>query len=149
MASLPSSKGRPTRIALLLSLGLNIFFAAYLATQFVGDQRRPFAVPSPARVVALIESRLPAADAKILRGVYQSREADIAATAEAYTQALNQAVEVIARPDLDPATLRTAVEKARAERLRRGDLTLEILIEALPRMSAAGRQKLVGPFRDR
>lgn len=134
---------RITRVLLGLSLGLNIFFAAYLATQYWQPGFLSTASDTPPSILSRVAERLPRADAEILWRAYRARESQIAAAQQDYRLALRDIGRLLREPQVDAEGLRAAMDKAKTRRGPVSDLVLEALIEAVPQMSRPGREKVM------
>ena len=132
------------RILLFVSVCFNVFAAAYLATQHFGPG--PVAISAsqaPPALISRVAALLHEPDAAILWQAYGRREAEISAAQADYRTALLAAAAHMPQPQVDAAALRLAVKEARDRRLAVGDLTIEVFLEAFPKLSAKGRQDLL------
>jgi hypothetical protein len=96
-----------------------------------------------------VARRLPAADADILRRVFHAKDRELNDGQAAYVRALLAASRLLVQTPVDTAALRAAVSEARDKRIRIGDLAIDAFLEALPQMSAEGRQTLTRGIRAR
>lgn len=138
---------RGVAVFLLASLCLNVLLAAYIGTQWAERLRMPLVAAAPTRLMEMIARRLPSADQDALWRVYRSKESEMSEAHAAYRKALAVAADEFARRDLDLEAVRKAVGGARDARLKVGDLTIGVIIEALPQISREGRLDLIGPLR--
>ncbi|MDX2203632.1 MAG: periplasmic heavy metal sensor [Hyphomicrobiaceae bacterium] len=132
---------------LLASVCLNVVFAGYIITSQIERLRLPAVVAGPQRLMELVALRLPREDAEVLWRVYRQRAPEIRAAQASYQASLTGAAKVLEQPSPDVEALRKAVLEARDRRVAVGDLAIGVLIEALPQLSMAGRQGLVGSLR--
>lgn len=126
-----------------LSVGLNVFFLAYLGTQFLRGGSFLAVTASPPALMSRVAERLPPADADILWQSYRQAEGRLTAAQRAYRLALAAAAMQLARQEIDKDAFAGAVREARDRRLSVGDLALEVFLDAFPKMSAAGRRQLL------
>jgi uncharacterized membrane protein len=132
---------------LLASLCLNVLLVAYIGTRWVERWRAPAIAAGPARLMEKIAHRLPAADSDVLWRVYRSQQEELTTAQKEFRDALGAAAQLLSAPKLDMDAVRTAIGKARNERIEVGDLTIGVILEALPQMSAEGRQRLISNLR--
>lgn len=132
---------------LLASLCLNVLLVAYIGTQWFDRWRMPIIVAAPTRLMEAIARRLPSDDADVLWRVYRTREAEVTAAQSDYRAAMTAAGELLAAEPLNMDAVREAIVKARTERIELGDLSIAVVIEALPQISPEGRKKLVSRLR--
>lgn len=132
---------------LLVSLCANGLFAGYFITTQIERLRPPAMVAGPQRLMELVAMRLPKEDAEVLWRIFRQREADIRASQVTYQTSLAAAARILEQSSLEPAVLRSAILDARDKRVAVGDQAIDVLIEALPQLSAAGRQRLVGSLK--
>jgi uncharacterized membrane protein len=133
--------------ALLASLCLNGLFAGYFITAQVERLRPPAVIAGPQRLMELVATRLPKEDADLLWRVFRTREAEIRAAQGTYQASLGGAAKILDQPSPDVEALRRAILEARDKRVDLGDLAIGVFLEALPQMSMAGRQRLVGSLK--
>lgn len=138
---------RGAAAALLVSLCLNGLLLGYFVTTQLERLRPAGLAAGPKRLVEVVASRLPRDDAELLWRVFRAHEPAIKASQGTYQASLGQAAGILAQPAPDVDALRRAIQEARDRRVELGDLAIGMLVEALPQMSAAGRQKLVGSLR--
>jgi uncharacterized membrane protein len=148
MTSTMTMPDRSSRLLLVISLALNLFFIGTigaLAIRHTITPAQPTATERPRTAAARIErlaAGLPAADAEKLRIAFRARDA----AAEGARDTLNRAIERIqaglrAQP-FDAAQVRAAMAEARAIRPPYEQIMQEILVAAASTMSQEGRTKL-------
>jgi len=116
----------------------------YVATVWMKPERPFEPLAGGGRVIERVASRLPSADADILRQVYRGKQNEFASARESYVRALVNPVRLLRQEHLDIDELRKALSETREKRQRIGDLITETFIEAVGRMSLEGRRRLVG-----
>lgn len=125
------------------SLCINALLAGYVITTQMERFRPPAIVAGPQRLMEIVASRLPKEDADLLWRVFRTREADIRAAQGSYQTKLTGAASILEQHSPDLEALRRAILEARDMRVALGDKAIGVLLEALPQMSVAGRQRLV------
>ena len=125
-----------------LSLCLNVFFAAYLLTQYWHPRPLAKASDTPPSIIISVAERLPEADAGILWRAYRAKEVKMSAAQQDYRRAVRDTALLLKAPQVDAQGLRVAIDNAKEKRGAVGDLVLEVFIEAFPQMSLPGREKL-------
>jgi uncharacterized membrane protein len=128
---------------LALSLGLNVFFIAYFGTQVWGNSNFLAVTASPPALMSRVADRLPKADSDILWRSYRQAEERIRTAQRTYRVALATAAAQLVRQEIDKDAFAKAVGDAREKRLAVGDLTLEVFVDAFPKMSTEGRRQLL------
>jgi uncharacterized membrane protein len=148
---MPRFPGSPSKaaVALLVSVCLNVLLVTYVGTQWLEQMRPPLATAAPNRLMDMITRRLPSGDAEIFWRVYHSKDKEIAAAQSDYKRALASAADLVAQSEIDWEAVRRAVDEARDRRVKVGNLTISIIMEALPQISAEGRLGLIKPLRRR
>lgn len=136
-------RNRVLAFLLLASLCLNALLAAYVGTQWLKSSRAALITAAPPRLMELVASRLSKSDADVLWKVFRTKEERFTAAQADYKKALHAAVNVLAEPTLDEEALRQRLTDARNKRMVVGDLVIETFSEAMPEISAEGRQSLV------
>lgn len=134
------------RLALLVSLCLNVALAAYVSTQWIQPAWTPGGAGMPSRLIERVAARLPADDAAILWRVYRAKQAEIQPLQADYTLALLNTLRLTGQTELDKPALRAAVKDARDKRIKIGDAVIDTFVETLEQISAKGRRQLVGGF---
>jgi uncharacterized membrane protein len=132
---------------LLGSLCLNVLLGAFIVTRWIEGMRLPYLMAGPPQLIERVARRLPAADADILRRIFQARERELGDSQAAYMRSLLAASRLLVQTPVDTAALRAAVSEARDKRIRIGDLAIDAFLEALPQMSPQGRQNLTRGIR--
>ncbi|NKC31677.1 periplasmic heavy metal sensor [Falsiroseomonas selenitidurans] len=142
------------RAILVASIALNLFLVALVGAQgWRAVQLRRMAVPviselerlglqDPEGTLERLGARLSRDDAAILVGAARSRLNALLSVKAEFLSAAARAREEIARDPVDPAGLRAAIAAARRQRQHFGPLLEDILLDAVPRMTPAGRQAL-------
>lgn len=136
-----------TRIALFVSIALNIALGAYLASQWMMPRWRPLADIAPSQVVELVARRLPSAEAGIVREAYRQRQGQIAEQREAFVRARAKTLDLLAQPDLDVPALRASMLEAREQRLKQVNVLIEMFIDVVGKLPPQVRQDLAARFR--
>jgi len=155
MTNLEDIPRRPTRRATLFKLGLlasiclNIALASYVVVSLRAPEPEFPVLRSAQQALSLLEQRLPAGDADVLRETYRTREPELAAARAAYQQARARAVVLAAQHDLDRDAFRAAIKDIREKRIRLGDLVTDIVENTVERLSPETRRKLVDRYRSR
>lgn len=149
MSALSAGVGedRNTRLLLLCSLALNLFFVgasgAVLARHYL---TAPAAVaPIDRSVSARIERlavTLPASDADILRAEFRANTASVEAAQATYRQAQDRVREALRAEPFDAARLRSAMAETRAARPGFDQALQELIASAAAKMSKPGREKI-------
>jgi uncharacterized membrane protein len=139
----PQRRRRIGTAILIASLALNALLGGYLAVQAYRRYEFMAMAPTPPRLLQIVKRRLPAADQQVLDEAYRAREGRFAVAQAEYEKALNAAIADLTRPDFDEAAFRAAVATAREKRLVTADLTLDTFLDAIVRISPAGRHELV------
>jgi uncharacterized membrane protein len=143
-------------LALLGSVCLNVAFASYIAIQAVSGAARPMVrtmpdegMSVPDNEIAKFAARLPRDDAEILWDVYRTRKPQILDADAGAERARLRALSVLAQPDLDTGTLRSAIKEAMDSRMRKAGLLAETVVDALERISPDGRRQLTSQIHSR
>ncbi|MBB6252392.1 periplasmic heavy metal sensor [Nitrospirillum iridis] len=140
------------RLALILSLALNLFLLAFVGAQQWRQQAALRALPpSIARTPAgnvlatlfgQLAAQLPPDDRRLLRSAILSHTPQLEQTQARFAAAMDQVRTEIDRTPLDTAALRAAMAQAREQRQPLGPVLEDIVMEVLPQMSAEGRHIL-------
>jgi uncharacterized membrane protein len=131
------------RAVAAVSLCLNVFLIAYLGSQLFVRPRPPAGGFAPPMLISRVADMLPAGDARILWDAFGHSEAKITAAHNDYRQFLITASSLLRQPKIDETALKQAVEEARDKRQVVGDLMINVFLEALPKMSLAGREMIL------
>lgn len=132
---------------LFVSLCLNGVLVGYLVTRSLERMKAPAVVAGPQRLMEMVASRLPKQDAEILWRVFRQHEGEIRSAQRAYQATLAAAAQVLAQPSPASDQLQLTIRDARDKRVAVGDLAIAVFMDALPQMSLAGRQQLIGTLR--
>jgi uncharacterized membrane protein len=151
--SVPASDGRGgrywTRIALIASIALNLFFigvaGVWAVKPLLHDRDAP---PGGANSFAeRMASRLPDADKPILMQSFQKRHDDIRRLFDEARAAQRDARRSLRADPFDPAAFAAASARVRAARDAAQAAIHQAVLEAATNMSADGRAKLAQPSR--
>ncbi|MBB4264699.1 periplasmic heavy metal sensor [Roseospira visakhapatnamensis] len=135
------SMGRVLWLALILSLGVNLFLGGFVLRGVLDPPRGP-PPPSIDRVIDRMTGYLPEADAAILRAVFEARRAEVEAQ-ERSGRALHKAVAQALRQDpFDPEALAAAFARMDAHMMALHGSMQAIIVEATTHMSPEGRRGL-------
>jgi uncharacterized membrane protein len=133
------------KVALLVSLALNVFLLAYAGGLWAGNREPAFLRLDPQRPIERLASRLPAPDATLLREAYHSREGAIAAVRKEHAEAVERVLDLMAQSRLDAQALREAAAAVREHRRRMDDLVADALLTAIEKMPVETRVQLAKP----
>lgn len=136
-------------IALVISVSLNVGFAAFIAARVWAAPVQPVILRTPQQLFDLLDEKLPPADAVILRDILATRSADLEAAREARQRARVNIIMALVRPDFDAGAFRAAMKEVRAARGRVADVTLDVIEETVVKISPQTRKELVARFRSR
>jgi uncharacterized membrane protein len=146
--SAPLARERSSRVVLLTSLALNLFFLGLLGAGAVRHYLTPSspAVVEPSRTAAeridRLAATLPPDDADKLRAQFRARDSSLEAAHKAYRKA-QQAVRAALRAEpFDAATVRSAMTESRGARQALDTALQEVIALAAGQFSAAGRHQL-------
>lgn len=136
-----TGRGRLLGAALVASLALNGFLAAYVVVSLT--QKHDALPPmSPRAALNAMADTMPKRDGDVLRAAV-ARHASELASAGAPLKAAQQAIaETISEPTVDPVALRAGLEGVRAGRNVAGGAFVSILADALPEISLETRLKI-------
>ncbi len=136
-----------------LSIGLNLFFAAFIGAQAWRIRHSEGFLPVTGSnslatgaiigsIVQQIASKLPPDDARTIHDAFAAKLPELIALQQQSRQAIEQLrVDIVQRP-YDNNKSRTDVLTAREARQKLGRIIEETLLEVLPRMSDGGRLAL-------
>ena len=134
------------RLALTLSLALNLFLLAVLAA--------PHVIPSPprergeARMAERIAKRLPEADRPIFRSAHERHAGTLQRTFQAVRDSRQQMREALGEEPFDPAKFDQAVRNWRQTSDAAQQAIYAMMLDAAPKLSREGRVALLpGPRR--
>lgn len=136
-----------TRVALFVSVALNVTLGAYLASQWMMPRWRPLADIAPSQVIELVARRMPAAEAGIVREAFRQRQGQIAEQREAFLRARTKTLDILAQPDLDVPALRAAMQEAREQRLKQVNVVIDMFVDVVGKLPPQVRQDLAARFR--
>jgi len=143
-AAVPSL--RVSRIALLASLALNLFFigieGAAAVRKFQASPTGPDTRRTAAAMIDRIASTLPPDDAEKLRASFREREPQVEAVYGAYRQS-HEAIKTALRTEpFDPEKLSAAMSATRTARQALEETMQGVIVPAATAMSEDGRAKL-------
>jgi uncharacterized membrane protein len=138
---------RGTRLLLVCSLALNVFFVgaagALAARHYLAAPAPPAVVDrSVAGRIERLAAPLPAGDADILRAEFRDRSAAVEAVQGTYRQAQDRIRRALRANPFEAEPLREAMAGTRAARQDFDRALQEVIAAAADRMSPAGRDKL-------
>jgi uncharacterized membrane protein len=138
---------RNTRILLLCSLALNLFFVGAAGTLLARHYLAPSASVTPidrsvAGRIERLAVTLPSPDADILRAEFRGDTARVEAAQAIYRQAQERVREALRGEPFDPARLRAAMVETRTARPAFDQALQELIASAAVKMSKAGREKI-------
>jgi uncharacterized membrane protein len=145
---------RPFRIALLISLAVNLFFVAAIVTLAVRSYLIPpsteFELPRTAEArIDRLAATLPAADAAGLHAQFAAKRTEAESTRETYDRALDRVKAALRAEPLDLDALHATMANARQARQGLDEVLQGIIAAAVARMSPEGRNRLADwrPYR--
>ena len=147
-ASTPLGSDRTSRVILLISLALNLFFLGLVSAGpvrhlFYHQQR---VVLQPSRTAAeridRLAATLPADDADKLRAAFHTRETTLESAHAAYRKAQESIRSTLRAQPFDVSTLRAAMADLRAARQSLDAVLQDVIATAATEMTPAGRNKL-------
>lgn len=122
---------------LTLSLACNVFLGALVGTHLAhGPKGGP---PRPERILDDMVQVLPPADAGILRTAIEAHRGELVGEVEPPFQKLRQ---VLSTEPFDLDAFKKVESEFRAKRELVGAVIGQVMVEALPKMSAEGRKRL-------
>lgn len=136
---------RTSRILLLASLGLNLFFIGAVAALAWRYQHHPWhgpAYPTPAGRIEQLADSLPAADADKLRTAFRERMPAIEAARNTYRAARERLREGLRADPFNADAVRNAMADARAARSKLDEALQEVIITASAQMAPESRHIL-------
>ena len=138
---------RNTRLLLLVSLALNLFFIAATGTLLARHYLAPPAAVAPidrsvAGRIERLAATLPSADADILRAEFRADTARVETAQAAYRQAQDRVREALRAEPFDAPRLRAAMTETRNARPAFDQALQELIASAAAKMSKAGREKI-------
>ena len=141
------TEDRGTRLLLVCSLALNLFFVgaagALAARHYLARPATPAALDrSVAARIERLAVTLPAGDADILRAEFRDRTASVEAVQGTYRQAQDRIRKALRAEPFETEPLRAAMAETRAARQDFDRSLQEVIAAAAAMMSTAGRDKL-------
>ncbi|WP_044560960.1 periplasmic heavy metal sensor [Azospirillum sp. B4] len=140
------------RLALILSLALNLFLLAFLGAQQWRQQVALHALPPAiagtpagsalANLLSQLAEQLPTEDRRLLRTAFVSHAAQFQEAQARFAAAMDQVRTEVDRTPLDIDALRAAIANAREQRQPMGPVLEDIMMDVLPKMSPEGRHVL-------
>jgi uncharacterized membrane protein len=140
MTAAGARRSRLGRWGLWISLAINIFLAAAIASHLLVN--RPDRPRGLGPRIDRIAASLPAADGDRLRAAFEARSAEIAEARSAFREAQDRIRDALAREPFDAAAVREAMAGARGAREAFDAALHETVFEAAAAMSAEGRASL-------
>lgn len=126
---------------LLVSLAANVFLGVVVGTHaFHGPKGPP---PRPERILDDMASVLPSADAQILRQAMKAHGGDLKGDGGDPRRHFDRMRQILSADPFDVAAFARVNDEFRAGQGRMIAVIGDVLTEALPRMSPAGRKRLV------
>ena len=147
-ASSPIGGDRTSRIILLISLALNLFFLGLISAGPVRHLFHPHqrAVFEPRRSAAeridRLASTLPTDDANKLRAAFRTKERALESAHAAYRRAQESMRSTLRAEPFDASALRSAMTDVRAARQTLDAALHDVIASAATEMSPTGRSKL-------
>jgi uncharacterized membrane protein len=138
-----------TRRAFVCSIILNIVLAVYVAhslPECEATAENVTNMPGLFAIIASAESRLPRADADVLREIYRARELQLLSAHSAFIRLMARTVMILGQGHLDTAAFRAAVADAREKQMQVNDIVLEIFLEASEHFSPEARRQLLAQY---
>jgi uncharacterized membrane protein len=146
--STPLGGDRTSRVILLISLALNLFFLGLISAGPVKHLFHPHqrAVMEPSRSAAeridRLAGTLPAEDADKLRAAFRTKERTLESAHAAYRKAQESIRSTLRAQPFDVSALRSAMTDVRAARQSLDAVLQDVIATAAAEMSPAGRNKL-------
>jgi len=128
---------------LIASLALNAALGGYLGVNAWRRFQISKEIGTPPGFLRLVRWRLPAADKAILDAEVDKKGQEFAGAQFDAQRAMRVAIASLRRSDFNEADFRAAVKDARDKRLRVSDLSLEVFVDAMAKISPEGRTALV------
>ncbi|GEM_PF-1825617 len=133
------------RIALPLSLVLNMFLLAFLGGQMLrATPEVPKGVDPLARILAVAEATLSASDFKSFRQTLLQEEPRYARAVKNVTQARQEMLKQISSDQYDPVATLTALSATQSAWTEFMDAIGGPLVDAIGQISPEGRRKVLG-----
>jgi len=151
-APAPPRDTRRLRLALAISLGLNLLLAAFVGGSWWRIHHVPHVLPATLlqtaggkiaeRIFERVILGLSAADADTMRQAIDDHMDEIIAAQSAFLVDMAKVRADVAAPVVNVAALRTDVEAARRSRQLLGPVIERIILEGMPKLSLEGRRRL-------
>jgi uncharacterized membrane protein len=147
-ASSPVERDRTSRVILLISLALNLFFLGLISAGPVRHLFHPHqrAVVEPMRNAAeridRLASTLPAEDADKLRAAFGTKQRTLESAHAAYRKAQESMLGTLRAEPFDVSALHSAMAEVRGARQSLDAAFQDVIATAATEMSPAGRSKL-------
>lgn len=132
------------RIALPLSLVLNMFLLAFLGANAACDTGGSKGVDPLARILAVAEATLSASDFKSFRQTLLQEEPRYARAVKNVTQARQEMLKQISSDQYDPVATLTALSATQSAWTEFMDAIGGPLVDAIGQISPEGRRKVLG-----
>jgi uncharacterized membrane protein len=148
IASTPVGGDRTSRVILLISLALNLFFLGLISAGPVKHLFHPHqrGVVEPSRSAAeridRLASTLPADDADKLRAAFHTKERTLESAHAAYRKAQGSMRSTLRAQPFDVSALRSAMTDVRTARQSLDAVLQDVIATAAAEMSPTGRNKL-------
>ena len=148
MATASTPGDRTSRVILLISLALNLFFLGLISAGPVRHLFHPHqrAVIEPRRGAAeridRLASTLPTEDADKLRAAFRTKDRTLESAHAAYRKAQESMRGILRAEPFDVSALRSAMTEVRAARQSLDAALQDVIATAAIEMSPAGRSKL-------
>lgn len=148
MATASTPGDRTSRVILLISLALNLFFLGLISAGPVRHLFHPHqrAVIEPRRGAAeridRLASTLPTEDADKLRAAFRTKDRTLESAHAAYRKAQESMRGILRAEPFDASALRSAMTEVRAARQSLDAALQDVIATAATEMSPAGRSKL-------
>lgn len=133
------------RIALPLSLVLNMFLLAFLGGQMLrATPEVPKGVDPLARILAVAEATLPASDARSFRETLLKEEPRYARAVRKVTEARQEMLKQMSADPYDPVATLAALSATQSAWTEFMDAIGGPLVDAIGQISPEGRRKVLG-----
>jgi uncharacterized membrane protein len=148
IASTPLGGDRTSRVILLISLALNLFFLGLISAgpvkHLIHPHQRTVIEPSrsAAERIDRLASTLPTDDADKLRAAFHTNERTLESAHAAYRKAQGAMRSTLRAQPFDVSALRSAMTDVRAARQSLDVVLQDVIATAAAEMSPAGRNKL-------
>ncbi len=134
--------GRTFQIVLFVSLALNLLLGGNLAVHWLApvwhEERR-----GPEAIVERLTSRLPSADADVMRAAFQANQAKLAGAFGELQQARREARQRLVAQPFDPDALAKAAADVRVKQNAYFAALQDTILPAVGKLSPEGRSHLL------